>query len=76
MTRVKQYWNRCEGDSWGMVGVNQTDDNKCSDHGEHRDSDTVAKKTGSRSYGSAANRAQDVMSDVSVTSLLRWLLPE
>jgi hypothetical protein len=47
------------GDSWRIVGVNQTDDNKRSDHGEHRHPETAAKKTDSRSHGSPANRAHN-----------------
>jgi len=59
MTRVQQDRNGCQGDSWRMVGVNQTDDDKRSDHGEHRHFETAAKKTDSRSHGSPANRAHD-----------------
>jgi len=42
---VKQNRNRCQGDSWRMVGVNQTDEHKRRDHGEHRRSETAAHKT-------------------------------
>jgi hypothetical protein len=35
-----------------MVGANQTDDDKRSDHGEHRYPETAAKKTDSRPHGS------------------------
>jgi hypothetical protein len=44
MTRVEQDGNGCEGDSWRMVGVNQTDDDKRSNHGKHCHSETAAKK--------------------------------
>jgi len=42
-----------------MVGVNQTDEDKRSDHGEHRHSQTAAKKTDSCPHGSPANRAHN-----------------
>lgn len=32
MTRVKEDRNGCDGDAWRMVGVNQTDEDKRSDH--------------------------------------------
>lgn len=59
MSCVKQDRNRCQGHSWRMVGVHQTDDDKGSNHGEHRRSDTAAERTESRSNGSPANRAHN-----------------
>ena len=39
--------------------MNQADDDKRSDHGEHRHSETAAQKTDSRSHGSPTNRASN-----------------
>jgi len=59
MTRVKQDRNRCQGNPWRVISMNQADEDKRSDHGEHRHPDTAAEKADSRPHGGPTNRAHN-----------------